>query len=95
MPPANPLKTLSNRVKQTEDPRGRGAIVTWRPFRPKEALLDEVVMRKAGPGNRVRLARLDRLEAEQDAHPKVEQVFEVFLMPDGRNGGAKCQVLQS
>jgi AcrR family transcriptional regulator len=50
-------------------------------FGSKEKLLDEVVMRKAAPVNRERLARLDRLEAKRGAHPKVEQVLEAFLMP--------------
>jgi len=38
-------------------------------------------MRRAGPVNRERLARLDRLEARPGAQPAVEQVLEAFLMP--------------
>jgi AcrR family transcriptional regulator len=49
-------------------------------FGSKQELLDEVILRKAGPVNRERLARLDRLEAAPgELH--VEQVLEAFLMP--------------
>ena len=48
----------------------------------KEELLDEVVMRKAGPVNADRLALLDRYEAEAGAGPlAVEKVLEAFLAP--------------
>src|SRR5208283_275389 len=48
----------------------------------KEELLDEVVMRKAGPVNRERLALLDRYEAEAGSGPlPVEKVLEAFLAP--------------
>ena len=48
----------------------------------KEELLDEVVMRKAGPVNAERLALLDRYEAEAGAGPlAVEKVLEAFLAP--------------
>ena len=50
-------------------------------FGSKQELLDEVIMRRAGPVNRERLARLDRLEAQPGAQPAVEQVLEAFLMP--------------
>jgi|SRR6185312_7797289 len=53
-------------------------------FGSKEELLDEAVMRKAGPVNIERLARLDRLEAQagrEGAPPQVEQILEAFLMP--------------
>jgi AcrR family transcriptional regulator len=52
-------------------------------FGSKEELLDEVVMRKAGPVNEERLAMLDRAEAECGpgrALP-VEKVLEAFLAP--------------
>src|ERR1035438_2078574 len=48
----------------------------------KEELLDEVVMRKAGPVNAERLALLDRYEAEAGAGQlAVEKVLEAFLAP--------------
>ena len=48
----------------------------------KEELLDEVVMRKAGPVNAERLALLDRYEAEAGSGPlAVEKVLEAFLAP--------------
>jgi len=50
-------------------------------FGSKQELLDAVIMRRAGPVNRERLARLDRLEARPGAQPAVEQVLEAFLMP--------------
>jgi AcrR family transcriptional regulator len=49
-------------------------------FGSKQELLDEVILRKAGPVNRERLARLDRLEAAPGG-PRVEQVLDSFLMP--------------
>src|ERR1700679_3759938 len=49
-------------------------------FGSKQELLDEVIMRRAGPVNRERLARLERLEAKPAARA-VEQVLEAFLMP--------------
>jgi AcrR family transcriptional regulator len=49
-------------------------------FGSKQELLDEVIMRRAGPVNHERLARLDRLEAEP-GELRVEQVLEAFLMP--------------
>jgi hypothetical protein len=48
--------------------------------------LDEVILRKAGPVNRDRLARLDRLEAAPGAL-RVEQVLEAFLMPMAEASG--------
>jgi AcrR family transcriptional regulator len=50
-------------------------------FGSKQELLDEMIMRRAGPVNRERLARLDRLEAATPGGPRVEQVLEAFLMP--------------
>lgn len=51
-------------------------------FGSKEELLDEVVRRKAGPVNEVRLALLDRIEAEAGRRPPaVEKVLEAFLGP--------------
>src|SRR5580658_4365705 len=50
-------------------------------FGSKQELLDQVIMRKAGPVNLERLERLDRLETKPGAPPTVEQVLEAFLMP--------------
>src|ERR1700729_733320 len=51
-------------------------------FGSKQELLDEVIMRRAAPVNRERLARIESLEAKAGARPvTVEQVFEAFLMP--------------
>jgi AcrR family transcriptional regulator len=64
-------------------------------FGSKQELLDEVVLRKAGPVNRERLARLDRLEAAPVA-PRVEQVLEAFLMPMAEAAGqnpAFCKLM--
>ena len=55
-------------------------------FGSKQELLDEVILRKAGPMNRERLARLDRLEAPPGG-PPVEQVLEAFLMPMAEAAG--------
>jgi AcrR family transcriptional regulator len=49
-------------------------------FGSKEELLDEIILRKADPVNRERLARLDQLEREPGA-PSVEAVLEAFLGP--------------
>src|SRR5579883_2907449 len=51
-------------------------------FGSKEELLDEVILRKAGPVNEIRLARLDQLEAESLTEPPpVGKVLEAFLLP--------------
>src|SRR5215472_13350740 len=51
-------------------------------FGSKEELVDQVVMRRAGPVNEERIARLDRIEAESGGRPpKLEQIFEAFLAP--------------
>jgi len=51
-------------------------------FGSKEELLDGVVLRRAGPVNAVRIAMLDRLEAEAGpAPPALERVLESFLLP--------------
>jgi AcrR family transcriptional regulator len=55
-------------------------------FGSKQELLDEVILRKAGPVNRERLARLDRLEAAPGG-PRVERVLEAFLMPMAEAAG--------
>jgi len=49
-------------------------------FGSKEELLDEVVVRRAGPVNEARIAMLDRLEAAEGP-PVVEKVLEAFLLP--------------
>jgi AcrR family transcriptional regulator len=51
-------------------------------FGSKEELLDEVVMRKAGPVNDERIAMLDRAEAEfGKGKAPLEKVLEAFLAP--------------
>jgi AcrR family transcriptional regulator len=51
-------------------------------FGSKEELLDQLVMRRAGPVNEERLALLDRFEAEAGAAPpQVEKVLHAFLGP--------------
>lgn len=54
-------------------------------FGSKQELLDAVVMRKADPVNRERMARLDRLESKPGVHlvekVRVEDVLAAFLMP--------------
>jgi len=55
-------------------------------FGSKQELLDEVILRKAGPVNRERLARLDRLEAAPGG-PRIEQVLEAFLVPMAEAAG--------
>ena len=49
-------------------------------FGSKEELLDEVVLRKAGPVNAERLARFERLESAKTP-PTLTQVLEAFLLP--------------
>jgi AcrR family transcriptional regulator len=52
-------------------------------FGSKEELLDEVVMRKAGPVNEARLAMLDRAETESGPgrEAPLEKILEAFLAP--------------
>lgn len=51
-------------------------------FGSKEGLLDHVIVRKAGPVNEQRLARLAEVEAEAgDGAPPVEKVLEAFFVP--------------
>lgn len=51
-------------------------------FGNKEELLDEVVLRRAGPINQERTALLDRFEAEAGEGPlRIEKVLEAFLAP--------------
>lgn len=51
-------------------------------FGSKEGLLDHVVVRKAGPVNERRLARLAEIEAEAGDGPlSVEKVLEAFFVP--------------
>lgn len=53
-------------------------------FGSKEELLDEIILRKAGPVNTERMSRLDRLEAEAGGGPvPVYDVLEAFLLPMG------------
>ncbi len=54
-------------------------------FGSKQELLDELVMRKAGPVNEERLAMLDRAEAEAGpGGPSLEQVLAAFFLPMAR-----------
>ena len=51
-------------------------------FGSKEDLLDQLILRKAGPVNEERLAILDQLEAEAAEQPvAVEKILEAFLGP--------------
>ena len=51
-------------------------------FGSKEELLDELIVRKAGPVNEARLAWLDRLESAPDGRqPTSEEVLEAFFLP--------------
>jgi AcrR family transcriptional regulator len=51
-------------------------------FGSKEELLDELVVRRAGPVNEARIALLDRLDADvRCPQPAVEKVLEAFLLP--------------
>ena len=51
-------------------------------FGSKEELLDELVMRKAGPVNEARMAALQRLRAAAGADPlSLEDLLEAFLVP--------------
>jgi AcrR family transcriptional regulator len=51
-------------------------------FGSKEELLDQLVMRKAGPVNEERLALLDHYEAEAGAMPvPVDKILRAFLEP--------------
>jgi len=51
-------------------------------FGSKEELLDQLVMRRAGPVNEERLALLDRFEAEAGGAPvPVEKLLRAFLEP--------------
>lgn len=51
-------------------------------FGSKEELLDDLVLRRAGPVNEARIAMLDRIEAEMgNGPPAVERVLEAFLLP--------------
>jgi AcrR family transcriptional regulator len=51
-------------------------------FGSKEELLDEMILRKAGPVNQQRMARLDQVEADAaGGRPPVEKVLEAFMQP--------------
>ena len=51
-------------------------------FGSKEALLRETLLRRVGPLNERRLARLDALEADANGRPlKLETIVEAFLRP--------------
>ena len=50
-------------------------------FGSKDALVEAVFERRVGPVNEARLAWLDRLEAEWDGAPPVEEVLRAFVTP--------------
>lgn len=51
-------------------------------FGSKQALLDQVIMRKAGPVNERRLTLLDQFEAEAaPGSPSIEKILVAFIMP--------------
>ena len=51
-------------------------------FGSKQDLLDQVIMRKAGPMNECRLNLLDQYEAEASPEPaSIEKIVEAFMMP--------------
>jgi AcrR family transcriptional regulator len=51
-------------------------------FGSKQDLLDQVILRKAGPMNERRLKLLDQFEADAaPMHPSVERILEAFILP--------------
>jgi AcrR family transcriptional regulator len=51
-------------------------------FSTKQALLDQVIMRKAGPVNERRIKLLDQFEAESAPNvPSIEQILVAFIAP--------------
>ena len=50
-------------------------------FGSKQDLLDQVVMRKAGPLNCERLALLEQVEMDAKGNPEVEDILGAFLLP--------------
>jgi AcrR family transcriptional regulator len=62
-------------------------------FGSKDELLDEVVMRKAGPVNLERLAMLDRAEQSRGG-ATLEQILEAFLAPPFRTRGRSAQFVR-
>jgi len=51
-------------------------------FGSKQDLLDQVIMRKAGPMNEQRLKLLDQFEAEAEPEPPpIEKILEAFIAP--------------
>src|SRR5437763_5037954 len=64
-------------------------------FGSKEDLLDELILRKAGPVNAERLAWLDRLEADAGGRPlPVEAILEAFLIPTAATADADPQFVR-
>jgi AcrR family transcriptional regulator len=64
-------------------------------FGTKEDLLDELILRKAGPVNAERLAWLDRLEADAGGRPlPVEAILEAFLIPTAATADANPQFVR-
>ncbi len=62
-------------------------------FGSKEELLDELVMRKAGPVNQERLAMLDKAE-QSGGGATLEQILEAFLAPPFRMRGRRAQFVR-
>jgi AcrR family transcriptional regulator len=56
-------------------------------FGSKQDLLDQVVMRKAGPVNTERMALLDQVEKEKNGKPEVEDVLGAFMLPMAQTAG--------
>jgi AcrR family transcriptional regulator len=56
-------------------------------FGSKQDLLDQVVMRKAGPVNVERLAMLDQVEREKNGKPEVEDILAAFMLPMAQTAG--------
>src|SRR5262249_40900578 len=55
-------------------------------YRSKEALLDAVIERRAGPINQERLRLLDEMERTGDGPPSLESVLDAFVGPPFRAG---------
>jgi AcrR family transcriptional regulator len=62
-------------------------------FGSKEELLDELVVRRAGPVNEARIAMLDLLEAAEGP-PVVEKVLEAFLLPTAETANRNPQFVK-
>jgi AcrR family transcriptional regulator len=64
-------------------------------FGSKQELLDELILRKAGPVNEQRIARLERVMAEAGSGPlAVEKVLEAFMEPMASAAGQNPQFVR-